>query len=511
MGARVKLEVIQGMLKGEEFVFEERTTCVMGRAKDCSPRIHAPKEKRTVSRHHCLLDINPPDIRIRDFGSLNGTIVNDRVIGQRAPNEPPGGASWIENHEFDLSDGDKIRLGDTVLRVCIFAPTLRENALQDPAERRHTQIEERTENHAPASRERRAEAIPSTVIRQSSAKACPKCGRDVSDEVSENRDGEYVCAACRSDPLELMKVLLQDASTGDRDLVAIKGYELVRELGRGGMGAVFLARQEQDSVEVALKVMLPKVVATPRATDSFLRETHNTKALHHPNVVRLHDSGCSHGTFFFTLEFCDAGSVAKLMKCRGGKLSIDEAGPIILHALDGVAYAHSVVIPYVKLKDGNIVEGRGLVHRDLKPGNIFLCGSGNSRVAKVGDYGLAKAFDLAGLSGHTYTGDVAGSPYYMPRQQVLNFRDAGPEVDVWALAATLYRMLTGHPARDFSKRKEGWDPWQIVLQTDPVPIHKWEPEVPKRLAKVIDHALRDKPDIGFQTAAELKQALEQVL
>ena len=154
---------------------------------------------------------------------------------------------------------------------------------------------------------------------------------------------------------------------------------------------------------------------------------------------------------FFTLEYCDGGSVDRLMVRRGGKLAIGEAVPIILQTLDGLDYAHNAEIPNVKLKDGSIGRGRGLVHRDLKPQNLFLCTVGGTQVAKLGDYGLAKAFDMAGLSGHTYTGEVAGTPQFMPRQQVLRFKDLRPEADVWAIAAALYNMLTGRFPRDFPK------------------------------------------------------------
>ena len=123
----------------------------------------------------------------------------------------------------------------------------------------------------------------------------------------------------------------------------------------------------------------------------------------------------------------------------------------------------------------------------------------------MGDYGLAKAFDQAGLSGLTCTGAVAGTPYFMPRQQVLDFRFAQPEVDVWAASASLYNMLTGACPRDFPR---GEDRWQVVLHTRPVPIRERNAAVPKRLADVIDEALIDDPDIRFKTAADLKDALQ---
>ncbi len=243
--------------------------------------------------------------------------------------------------------------------------------------------------------------------------------------------------------------------------------------------------------------MLPQVAANERAKLMFLREAENTRALRHRNVVWLRDAGCAHGTWFFTLEYCDGGSLDRLLKERGGPLPVAEAVPLILQALDGLEYAHNVFGP-----------GDGLVHRDLKPHNLFLSGSGAERVVKVGDYGLAKAFDEAGLSGLTRSGDVLGTPSFMPRQQVINFKYAKPDVDVWAMAASLYYLLTGTIPRDFPKGKD-W--WQVVLQTNAVPIQRRLPSLPKRLADVIDHALIDKPAISFSTAAAFKRALQEVL
>ncbi len=349
-------------------------------------------------------------------------------------------------------------------------------------------------------------ARPRTIAEP--VKLCVRCGRDVSQESGANRPGEYVCPNCRDNPFERIRELLEQAGHQDEQLLAIEGYQVVKELGRGGMGAVYLARHEKTGQQVALKVMLPKVAASERAAKGFLRETVNTQALRHPNVVRLWDAGCSQGTFFFTLEYCEGGSVDRLIDRRGGRLSLDEARPIILHALDGLDYAHNVKVPNVKLKDGRIVTGRGLVHRDLKPQNIFLATAGAARVAKLGDYGLAKAFDMAGLSGHTCTGEVAGTPQFMPRQQVLCFKELRPEANVWAMAATFYKMLTGCYPRDFPT---GRDPWPIILDTAAVPIRQRDRAIPARLAEVIDHALEEEPEIGFKSAAEFKQALLRVM
>src|ERR1700704_2250284 len=95
MPAKVTLTVTKGKLKGEEFVFDDRTTCIIGRANDCSPCVPDDQDHKTISRHHCLLDINPPDIRVRDFGSLNGTYVNGHKIGQRTRQQTPAEAANV--------------------------------------------------------------------------------------------------------------------------------------------------------------------------------------------------------------------------------------------------------------------------------------------------------------------------------------------------------------------------------------------------------------------------------
>lgn len=447
--ATVTLKLVKGHLDRDEFVFDERTTCVLGRADDCVPRLPSDDHHRTVSRHHCLLDINPPDVRIRDFGSLNGTYVNGKKIGQRAKGQTPEEAAALSYPEHDLADGDEIKIGETVFRVAVAA-------------------------------------VKRTLVLATCA-TCAKCGREVGGEVGD-RAGEYVCLACQAEPDSVLKVLLDLARSGQRDVAPIAGYVMVRELGRGGMGAVYLARHEATGAEVALKVMLPKVAAEANARIRFLREVELTRNLRHPNIAALYDAGSSGGSFYFTSEYCAGGSLDQVLD-RAGPLPVEDAVRLVRQALAGLGHAHE----------------QGVVHRDLSPQNLLLgVDDRGALVAKVADFGLAKAFDQAGLSGLTRTGTTAGKPWYMPRQQVINFRNASPAVDVWAMAACLYRLLTGQYPREFPLGK---DPWQVVLQAAPVPIRQRRSDVPSGLAVVVDKALQERPGIGFQTAEDFRRAL----
>jgi eukaryotic-like serine/threonine-protein kinase len=376
MPSKITLSVTRGNLKGQHYLFEERTTCIIGRAEGCLPQLPDDPDHSTISRYHCLLDINPPNIRVRDFGSKNGTYVNGKKIGQRLPEQTPEEGAKMNFPEYDLQAGDTIKLSSTEFQVAI------EFATED----------------RPTINVAKANVVYADV---------PK----------------------KPNFLELLNNLLKRAIAGDRNLVAIRGYEIVKLLGKGGFGEVYLARNEQTQEIVALKVMLPEIVAHQSAIDQFFREAQNTKMLSHTHIVELRDLGYSDGVFFLTMEYCDRGSVKDLMESQGGRLSIDKALEIIFQVLEALDYAHHAEIPYVKLADGGVAKGRGLVHRDLKPANIFLTKSGKKTIAKVGDYGLAKAFDLAGLSGQTLTGSKAGTPAFMPRQQVLNFKYAQPEVD----------------------------------------------------------------------------------
>jgi hypothetical protein len=453
MASTVRIEIVDGASRGKEFVFDQHDTFIIGRLPDCHVCI---TDDNRVSRHHCILEVNPPDVRICDLGSRNGTHINAQKYGGRAQDETPQEGAHHAYDEVDLHDGDEIRVGRTIMQVHIEMP-------------------------------------PEVEVVY-----CQRCGRDVSDEMSTGRQGKYICQQCRKqvkqDPAELLLAILQkarQAAVASHSL-NIPDYDIERKLGEGGMGAVYLVRHKRDGQLFALKVMLSQIAVNERARQAFSREIENTGLLRHPHIVKFIDQGSTGSVFYFLLEYCNGGSVDGLMRKFGGVLPLTEATPIMLESLEGLAFAHK----------------EGFVHRDLKPANILLSDSNGKRVAKIADLGMLKSFGEAGLSGMTVTGQAGGTYPYMPREQLLDYKYVVPVSDVWAMGATFYHMLTGQFCRDFQR---GRNPQQVVLQGKIIPIRRRDARIPKTVAAVIDKALSDSKAARYQDANELLHALEQAL
>jgi eukaryotic-like serine/threonine-protein kinase len=284
-------------------------------------------------------------------------------------------------------------------------------------------------------------------------------------------------------PQQLADLLLKAAKKGKAPRLDITGYVIEKELGRGGFGAVFRARRGSDGAVVAIKVLLPRVAVQPAEIEKFLREMSVTAQLRHPNIVKLFDQGHSDGIPWFIMEYCDGGSVWDLMQKHGGKLPLKIAWPIMLGALEGLAHAHQ----------------QGFVHRDLKPQNILVdCG-----IARISDFGLAKNFQQAGFSGLSLTGSYAGTPYFMPREQLINFKYVKPVSDVWSIAATFYNMLTGWFPYPFTQKRDSID---VILNESVVPIEKRDKTIPINLTSWLNACLAENPRKRHQTVAEMLRA-----
>jgi serine/threonine protein kinase len=376
-----------------------------------------------VSRHHFLLEACPPLAALRDLGSLNGTHVNGEKCGGREKGETPEQGAIRQYPSITLKDGDTIKVGQSTIQV-------------------------------------RLEGSPHEVLVQAALGEA-----DIS----------------RLSP-EAMRQLI--FGSPDKELFSLADYSIQRELGRGGCGAVYLATPKSGGDPVAVKLMLSRANAEPRAIEQFKREMQVISGLQHANIVRFLDSGSDQGTFFFVMEYCDGGSLADVAKARGGTIPLDELMPWALQSLEGLAAAHS----------------KGFVHRDIKPHNILL----QRNRAKISDFGLAKNFQKAGLSGMSITGNYGGTPVFMPPEQITNFKYVKPVSDVWSFAASLYQLLTGKFPYRFDPKR---DPIDIILNESPVSIRERMPQLEKKIATVIDTALVRNPKDRFADAGKLLNAL----
>ena len=261
----------------------------------------------------------------------------------------------------------------------------------------------------------------------------------------------------------------------------------------GGLGVVYLIRDKQTGDNMALKFMRSQVAVQKKARDYFKREIEVAKGLHHQHIVRLFNDYGINDHFYFTMEYCTGGNAEEWRQTLGGKIPFREAAPIMRQVLQGLAHVHT----------------QGIVHRDLKPSNILLTTTDEGLVAKISDFGLAKGFIEAGLSGLSMTRQRgSGTPDFMPKEQLTDFKYVRPTADVWAIAATFYFMLTGQLVRR-SRRNENW--LMTVYRDDIIPIANHHPAIPPELALVLDQALQSNPEKRFRTAAHMLKALESVL
>jgi serine/threonine-protein kinase len=267
------------------------------------------------------------------------------------------------------------------------------------------------------------------------------------------------------------------------------GYEVIRELGRGGMGVVYEARRQTDGSSVALKVIIPAAAGTQAQIDRFLREVSILHGLDHPNIVAFRDVGAAGGRLFFAMEHVPGRDAERLIK-EGGPLPLPRAVALVCQVLAGLAYAHA----------------RGFVHRDVKPSNVLVAEVGGADVVKLADFGLARVYQASQLSGLTLTGDVGGTPAFMPPEQITEYREAKPPADQYAAAATLYNLITGEYTYDLPPR--GPLRFAKILNESPVPILRRRPDLPPPLAAAIHRALARDPARRFPNVSELRKALE---
>jgi WD40 repeat protein len=267
-------------------------------------------------------------------------------------------------------------------------------------------------------------------------------------------------------------------------LPRLPGFEVLGELGRGGMAVVYQARQFSLDRIVAVKVLQAAALASGQQLARFLREAEAVARLEHPHIVHIYEVGEHDGCPYLALEFVDGGSLAQ--KAAGVPQPSRDAAGLVETLARAVHYAHQ----------------RGVVHRDLKPANILLTAAGEPKVA---DFGLAKCLELEGIT-HS-EGVILGTPSYMAPEQARGKAAAiTPLADVYSLGSILYELLTGRPP---FRGESAMDTLSQVLGDEPVPPRRLQPKVPRDLETVCLKCLEKEPQRRYASAEALAEDLRR--
>ena len=287
--------------------------------------------------------------------------------------------------------------------------------------------------------------------------------------------------------------------------LAVPGYEVISELGRGGMGVVYQARQTRLKRLVALKMILSGVHASNRELVRFNTEAEAVARLPHPHIVQIYEIGEHHGRPFFTFEYVDGGSLAQHFK---GQLAPPQQAAELVHTLaQAIHYAHD----------------QGIIHRDLKPANVLLASKKRKATdtplpaslhpllsdftPKITDFGLAKQLDRD--ISNTQSGAVMGTANYMaPEQAWGRAKEVGATADVYSLGAILYELLTGRPP---FLGETPMDTMLRVMGEEPVPPTRLRPGLPRDLETITLKCLNKTPTARYPTAQALADDLKRYL
>ena len=272
--------------------------------------------------------------------------------------------------------------------------------------------------------------------------------------------------------------------------LSIPGYRLMKPLGEGGMGIVHLALRCADNEHVAIKTIRPAMAASKRELDLFLREAAVLMQLEHPRIVRFREMGRGEGYIYLSMDYIRGLNAAELVRSVG-PLPVRRAISITCDLLEALNYAHS----------------RGFVHRDVKPSNVLVTNRPDGEVAMLADFGLARTYQDARISGLTLLGDMRGTIAFMAPEQILRPREAKPEVDQYSAAATLYFLLTGTFAHELAGLELSAQ-LSKILGGKPIPVHVRRADIPDEVAEIVSKALSADPAARYPSVGEMLSALK---
>ncbi|MGD0885239.1 MAG: protein kinase [Thermodesulfovibrionales bacterium] len=525
--------MVDGPEKGKTFHFHEPENFLLGRnAEGSRAHLRLSPEDSFVSRNHFLLEINPPDCFIRDAGSLNGTFIvrpdERKVYFLTGRSEDKGNYKWKAeelrkqlgyesfqkvNDRLTLQGKDLIKVGESTISVDAIQGKCAQRDYEISLDQLPEEFFRCIECNKKINREFKRKDVRklssddylcdnclkkrAEVQKPKGNYFCSGCGKDVTAMADKDKKAAefkdvalYICADCLRSNLQ-----------GEHP-PAIDKYSILSELGCGGFGTVYLSRHNSSGRLAALKLTKEVVKKDASLIQRFKREIAIMKKLKHPNLVRLYDEGITDGgNYYLVSEYLPKGNLSTYCYERySGKMPYQRACSFVAQALEGLSWLHE----------------KGYVHRDIKPQNILLLKDSEGMYhAKVADFGLARSYVLHGGT-VTRANEWIGTTFYCPPEQILDFKNAHPATDVYAIGIALYFLIAGSFPYDFPmergavRAKNQRDPVAFILGNDkPMPIESKVSNIPAKLARSIDRAIEKDLGKRLGSAKEFKDILER--
>ena len=448
------LTIESGPRPGLQLPIPRGRTLVIGRGARAD--LVLPSDDRSVSRMHAELEVQEAGVQLRDLQERGATLVNGLPI----------------DGEVLLVGDEVIELGDTRLRLHAAGPsTVTEPAddvealsIRDIVESaRLTRMKSR-QSQASLPRQSQRDGRVSSRDGELDVLSCSSCGQPgIAPPRPDLWDASWLCGTCAEQQRDPKLVAA---------VARIGGFDVIRLVARGGMGAVYEAVSRSTGLRAAVKVLLVGGNTTASTVQRFVREQDITKALRHPNIVCCYEVGTWQGNPYIASEFVDGGDGLKI---ASRTVPVHEALWLGADLFRALGYGHDL----------------GIVHRDVKPANLLLARAapGAAPRAKLADFGLAKSFQDLGRPPITMNNEAGGSLLTAAPEQVNDFAGAGPSADMYSGAATVYWMLTSSsplvlPCPDHQATIE--QKAHAILDARRTPLRDVRPDVSRSVADLID-------------------------